>query len=124
MLSEKKLITVRLSDSDCMRSLSNAVHFGALSPCNRGVYPVTSSSFYGMSLYLCVGTPVLIENIGEELDPVLEPLLLKQTFKQGGVWMIKLGDEAIEYTASFRYANYLSCGSSLSLRSGRCEERR
>lgn len=28
------------------------------------------------------GTPVLLENVGEELDPVLEPLLLKQTFKQ------------------------------------------
>ena len=27
----------------------------------------------------------MLENIGEELDPILEPLLLKQTFKQGGV---------------------------------------
>ena len=29
------------------------------------------------------GTPVLLENVAEELDPSLEPLLLKQTFKQG-----------------------------------------
>lgn len=29
------------------------------------------------------GTPVLLENVGEELDPSLEPLLLKQIFKQG-----------------------------------------
>ena len=28
---------------------------------------------------------MLLENIGEELDPLLEPLLLKQTFRQGGV---------------------------------------
>ena len=28
---------------------------------------------------------MLLENVGEELDPLLEPLLLKQTFKQGGV---------------------------------------
>ena len=28
------------------------------------------------------GTPVLLENVGEELDPLLEPILLKQTFKQ------------------------------------------
>jgi dynein heavy chain len=30
------------------------------------------------------GHPVLIENIGEELDPMLEPLLLKSVFKQVG----------------------------------------
>ena len=28
------------------------------------------------------GTPVLLENVLEELDPTIEPLLLKQTFKQ------------------------------------------
>lgn len=30
------------------------------------------------------GKPVLLENVGEELDAVLEPILLKQTFKQSG----------------------------------------
>lgn len=30
------------------------------------------------------GLPVLLENVGEELDPSLEPLLLNQTFKSGG----------------------------------------
>ena len=28
------------------------------------------------------GNPCLLENIGEELDPILESILLKQTFKQ------------------------------------------
>ena len=47
---------VKLSDPDYMRTLENSIQFG---------------------------TPVLIENVGEELDPSLEPLLLKQVFKQG-----------------------------------------
>lgn len=46
---------------------------------------------------------VLLENIGEELDPVLEPLLLKQTFRQGGMMCIKLGDSTIEYSSDFRF---------------------
>ena len=45
---------------------------------------------------------MLLENVGEELDPLLEPLLLKQTFKQGGSICIKLGDSVIEYSKDFR----------------------
>lgn len=48
---------------------------------------------------------VLLENIGEELDPILEPILLKQTFKQGGSICIRLGDSTIEYSKDFRYCN-------------------
>lgn len=44
-----------------------------------------------------------MENVGEELDPLLEPLLLKQTFKQGGSLCIKLGDQIIEYAPDFRF---------------------
>ena len=53
---EKGLQVVKLTDSDYMRTLENCIQFG---------------------------NPVLLENVGEELDPSLEPLLLKQTFKQG-----------------------------------------
>ena len=45
---------------------------------------------------------MLLENIGEELDPMLEPLLLKQTFKQAGAICIKLGDSVLEYSPDFR----------------------
>ncbi|KAF6265404.1 dynein heavy chain 6 [Scenedesmus sp. NREL 46B-D3] len=48
------------------------------------------------------GFPVLIEDVGEELDPVLEPLLLKAVFKQGGVNCIRLGDATLEYSSNFR----------------------
>jgi len=33
---------------------------------------------------------VLLENVGEELDPSLEPLLLKQTFKQGNIVTLRI----------------------------------
>lgn len=45
---------------------------------------------------------VLLENIGEELDALLEPLLLKQTFKAGGAMCIKLGDAIVEFSYDFR----------------------
>ena len=67
---------IKLTDSDFVRTLENCIQFG---------------------------TPVLLENIGEELDPILEPLLLKQTFKQGGSICIKLGDSTIEYSKDFRF---------------------
>ena len=31
-----------------------------------------------------IGMPVLLEEVGETLDPALEPILLKQTFVQVG----------------------------------------
>ena len=72
----KSLQVIKMSDGDYIRTLENAVQFG---------------------------TPVLLENVGEELDPVLEPLLLKQTFKQGGVMCIRLGDSTVEYSPEFRF---------------------
>jgi dynein heavy chain len=48
------------------------------------------------------GSPVLLEGVGAELDPALEPLLLKQVFKSSGVSCIKLGDTVVEYSPDFR----------------------
>ena len=76
MEKAKNLHVIKLTDSDFVRTLENCIQFG---------------------------TPVLLENIGEELDPILEPLLLKQTFKQGGSICIKLGDSTIEYSKDFRF---------------------
>ena len=55
MEKDNKISMIKLTDSDYMRTLENSITFG---------------------------NPVLLENVGEELDPSLEPLLLKQTFKQ------------------------------------------
>lgn len=50
-----QLDVVKLTEPDYMRRLENAIQFG---------------------------NPVLLEGVGQELDPTLEPLLLKSTFKQ------------------------------------------
>lgn len=48
------------------------------------------------------GKPVLLENVLEVLDASLEPLLQRQTFKQGGALCIKLGDATVEYSEDFK----------------------
>ena len=48
------------------------------------------------------GNPVLLENVPESLDPILEPILLKQVVQTGGVATIRLGDSTIEYDMNFR----------------------
>ncbi|XP_014396707.1 PREDICTED: dynein heavy chain 7, axonemal [Myotis brandtii] len=76
MEKTNSLQLIKLSEPDYVRTLENCIQFG---------------------------TPVLLENVGEELDPILEPLLLKQTFKQGGSTCIRLGDSTIEYAPDFRF---------------------
>ncbi|XP_055985527.1 dynein axonemal heavy chain 12 [Sorex fumeus] len=73
---ENNLHVIKLSDSDYMRTLENCIQFGK---------------------------PLLLENVGEELDPSLEPLLLRQTFKQGGLDCIRLGEVIIEYSFDFKF---------------------
>ena len=81
MERENKLGVIKLSDANYLRSLENAIQFGS---------------------------PILIENVGEELDPILEPVLQKLTFRQQGVDYIKLGDNVIEYSKDFRL--YITTG--------------
>ena len=50
-----------------------------------------------------VRLPCSLESVGEELDPSLEPLLLKQLFEVGGVMCIKLSDSIIEFSDQFRF---------------------
>ncbi|RLN55940.1 hypothetical protein BBJ29_006588 [Phytophthora kernoviae] len=51
---------------------------------------------------IMIGAAVLIENMPEEIDPMLEPVLLKQVVKTGGVATIRLGDNTVEYDFYFR----------------------
>nr|XP_012632402.1 dynein heavy chain 7, axonemal isoform X3 [Microcebus murinus] len=76
MEKANSLHVIKFSEPDYVRTLENCIQFG---------------------------TPVLLENVGDELDPILEPLLLKQTFKHGGSTCIRLGDSTIEYAPDFRF---------------------
>ncbi|NXN32332.1 DYH3 protein, partial [Nycticryphes semicollaris] len=76
MEKTNKLSVIKLSDTHYVRTLENAIQ---------------------------LGTPVLLENIGEELDAFIEPILLKLTFKQQGVEYMKLGENVIEYSKDFRF---------------------
>ena len=69
------LQVLRQSDTDFLRNLESSIQFGQ---------------------------PALLENVGETLDPILEPLLTKQTFKQGGSLCLKLGDSTLEYHRDFK----------------------
>jgi dynein heavy chain len=53
-----------------------------------------------LELGIQFGKWVLIENVGEEMDPALEPILLKQVDKSGS---LKLGDKSIPYNNAFRF---------------------
>ena len=63
MEREHKLAIIKLTDSDYVRQLENCISFGY---------------------------PLMLENVGEELDPSLEPILQKQTFKQGATRYLNL----------------------------------
>ena len=76
MEAENKIAVIKQSDSNYARQLENAIQFGF---------------------------PVLMEGIGEELDPLLEPILQKLTFRQQGVDYMKFGDNVIEYSSNFRF---------------------
>lgn len=65
----------KLTDKDLIRTLEAAIRFGK---------------------------PCLIENVGTELDPALDSVLLRQVFKQAGTWVLKLGDTIIPYNNDFR----------------------
>ena len=73
--AKNALKVIKLTDSNFLRTLENCIR---------------------------IGMPVLLEEIGESLDPALEPILLKQTFVSGGRLLIRLGDSDVDYNRNFQ----------------------
>jgi len=56
-----------------------------------------------MTSAIRLGKPVLIEDIEENIDPALDPILLKQYFKSdAGIIQIKIGDKNEDYDENFK----------------------
>ncbi|PNH08753.1 Dynein gamma chain, flagellar outer arm [Tetrabaena socialis] len=51
---------------------------------------------------LAFGRPLLIENIEEELDPLLDPVLERRLIKKGKTFVIPLADKEVDFTETFR----------------------
>ena len=49
-----------------------------------------------------MGMPVLLENVGETVDPSLRPIFQKQTYVVGGRMVIRLGDVDVDYHPGFK----------------------
>jgi dynein heavy chain len=49
------------------------------------------------------GKWILLENVGEMLDPALEPVLQQQKIRDGTSFVIKIGDKLVSYDDKFRF---------------------
>ena len=57
-----------------------------------------------MQVIRCIetGLPLLIENLPEDIEAVLDPVIGKRTFRRGNATLIRLGDAEVQVHAKFR----------------------
>ncbi|XP_054015460.1 dynein axonemal heavy chain 3-like [Hylaeus anthracinus] len=76
MERENKLVVIKLSDPNYVKIVETSIQ---------------------------LGIPILLENILEEIDAILEPVLLKNVYKERGILYMKFGENVIEYNSDFRF---------------------
>eukprot|EP01062_Namystynia_karyoxenos_P078372 TRINITY_DN805_c2_g1_i1.p1 TRINITY_DN805_c2_g1~~TRINITY_DN805_c2_g1_i1.p1 ORF type:complete len:1720 (+),score=831.64 TRINITY_DN805_c2_g1_i1:2-5161(+) len=75
MERERGLKVIDLKQADFLRTIEHAVTFG---------------------------TPVLLQDVQQSLDPSLDSILSKQIMRQGSKLVIKIGDNTVEYNDKFK----------------------
>ncbi|XP_024516360.1 LOW QUALITY PROTEIN: dynein heavy chain 6, axonemal, partial [Selaginella moellendorffii] len=75
MESKNGLRVLRLNDPNLLRTLESSIR---------------------------IGNPVLLEDLGDTIDPSLEPILQKQIFEKKGRFLIRLGDTDVDYDPNFK----------------------
>lgn len=79
-------------------------NMGKNNPTGLEVFKLSEGNLLrNLELAIQYGKWVLLENIGEELDPALEPILLQQKIKSGSGYTIKMGEKTITYDESFKF---------------------
>lgn len=71
-----EIIVQKVSDASLMRNIEQALQFGKW---------------------------VLVEAVGRELDPSLEPVLNQQLIRQGNEYLIQFGEKRLNYNSGFRF---------------------
>ena len=63
----------------------------------------TAAMVRGLEQAIQFGYRFLLEDIGQDIDPFLDPVLERQIYRKGGTTMIRLGDNTIEYDTQFAF---------------------
>jgi dynein heavy chain len=48
------------------------------------------------------GTVLMIDSLGQEIDPLLDPLLGRQYVKKGRSFVVRIGSEDVEIAGGFK----------------------
>jgi dynein heavy chain len=73
-------------------------------PLGIDIFKLSDNNFLRtMELAVQFGKWALLENIGIDLDPALEPVLMQQKVKDGSSWSVKLGDKSVNWTDTFKF---------------------